>query len=52
MLERRSLKAPITLGVVMILLVVALTVGWVSINVILLTDTRWPGSADPTSWPA
>ncbi|MGV3485073.1 MAG: sensor histidine kinase, partial [Planctomycetaceae bacterium] len=40
MLERRSLTAPITLGVVMILLVVALTVGWVSINVIALTDNR------------
>lgn len=40
MLERRSLKAPITLGVVMILLVVALTVGWVSINVIAATINR------------
>jgi two-component system phosphate regulon sensor histidine kinase PhoR len=40
MMERRSLRAPITLGVVMILLVVALTVGWVSINVIALTVNR------------
>ncbi len=37
MLERRSLKAPITLGVVMIVLVVALAVGWVIVNVIALT---------------
>ncbi len=34
MLERRSLRAPITLGVVMILLVVALSAGWVAVNVI------------------
>lgn len=40
MLERRSLKAPITLGVVMILLVVLLTVGWISINVILAAANR------------
>lgn len=40
MLERRSLKAPITLGVVMILLVVLLTVGWISINVIAATVNR------------
>lgn len=40
MLERRSLRAPITLGVVMILLVVALTIGWVSINVIAATINR------------
>ncbi len=42
MLERRSLKGPITLGVVMILLVVALAVGWVSINVI----AAWTNSDD------
>jgi len=40
MFERRSLKAPITLGVVMILLVVLLTVGWISINVIAATVNR------------
>jgi two-component system phosphate regulon sensor histidine kinase PhoR len=34
MLERRSLKAPITLGVVMIVTVVALAIGWVAINVL------------------
>jgi signal transduction histidine kinase len=33
MLERRSLKGPITLGVVMIVLLVALTVGWVLLAV-------------------
>lgn len=33
MLERRSLKVPITLGVVMIVLVVALAIGWISISV-------------------
>ncbi len=37
MLERRSLKGPITLGVVMIVTVVALTIGWVSINVVAAT---------------
>lgn len=34
MLERRSLRAPITLGVVMIVTVVALAIGWVAINVV------------------
>jgi signal transduction histidine kinase len=33
MIERRSLKWPITLGVIMILLIVALTVGWVLLAV-------------------
>lgn len=33
MLERRSLRWPITLGVVMIVLLVALTVGWVLLSV-------------------
>lgn len=33
MFERRSLKLPITLGVVMIVLVVVLTIGWVLITV-------------------
>jgi len=40
MLERRSLKAPITLGVVMIVTVVALAIGWVAINVIAATVNR------------
>ncbi len=40
MLERRSLKVPITLGVVLILIVVALTVGWIAINVVALTVTQ------------
>lgn len=40
MLERRSLKAPITLGVVLILTVVALTVGWIAINVVAATVNR------------
>lgn len=40
MLERRSLTGPITLGVVMILTVVALTIGWVAINVVAATDNR------------
>ena len=39
MFERRSIKWPIILGVVMILLVVALTIGWVVLTVIgLLKD--------------
>lgn len=37
MLERRSLKGPVTLGVVMILTVVALAIGWVTVNVIAAT---------------
>lgn len=37
MLERRSLRAPITLGVVMIVTVVALAIGWVAINIIAAT---------------
>jgi len=40
MLERRSLKAPITLGVVMILLVVALAVGWISITISTALDNQ------------
>lgn len=40
MLERRSLTGPITLGVVMILTVVALTIGWIAINVVLAKDNR------------
>lgn len=40
MLERRSLTGPITLGVVMILTVVALAIGWVSLSVWAATDNR------------
>lgn len=40
MLERRSLKVPITLGVVLIVIVVALTIGWIAINVAALTVTQ------------
>jgi len=40
MLERRSLKLPITLGVVLIVIVVALTVGWIAINLVALTVTQ------------
>ncbi len=40
MLERRSLRAPITLGVVMILLVVALSAGWVAVNIIGLNVNK------------
>ncbi len=40
MLERRSLKAPITLGVVMILVVVALTIGWIVVNIVLATKSQ------------
>ncbi|MEZ6090381.1 MAG: histidine kinase dimerization/phospho-acceptor domain-containing protein [Pirellulaceae bacterium] len=44
MFERRSIKWPIILGVVMILLVVALTIGWVVLTVI-------GGLKDPESAP-
>jgi len=44
MFERRSLKWPITLGVIMIVLLVALTVGWVLLAVSGLT-------VRPDSWP-
>ncbi len=40
MLERPSLTGPIPLGVVMILTVVALTIGWIAINVVAATDNR------------
>lgn len=39
MFERRSLKWPITLGVTMIVLLVALTVGWILLAVFLLINT-------------
>ena len=41
MFERRSLKFPITLGVLMIIAIVALTVGWVLLNVFLIPDSPW-----------
>lgn len=40
MFDNRSLKWPITLGVVMIVLVILLTVGWVLINVIGALDNK------------
>jgi signal transduction histidine kinase len=40
-MARRTLRLPITLGVVMIVLLVALTIGWVSLAVVgLLEDTK------------
>ena len=42
MFERRSLKLPITLGVVMIIAIVALTVGWVLLNVYFGNTTKSP----------
>jgi two-component system, OmpR family, phosphate regulon sensor histidine kinase PhoR len=47
MFERRSLKLPITLGVVMIVLVVVLTVGWVLITVVNATR---PGNQAGVYW--
>ncbi len=44
MLERRSLKAPITLGVVLIVTVVGLAIGWVVVNVVRVNE-------DPASTP-
>ena len=42
MFERRSLKLPITLGVLMIVSVIALTVGWVLLAATgASTDSRW-----------
>jgi signal transduction histidine kinase len=41
MLERRSLKAPITLGVVMIVLVVVLLAVWISGNVLFAETAGW-----------
>ncbi len=42
MFERRSLKLPITLGVLMIVSLIALTVGWVLLTVFpISTDSRW-----------
>ena len=46
MFERRSLKWPITLGVIMIVLIVALTVGWVVLAVVGLMEK----GAAPLYW--
>lgn len=42
MFERRSLKWPITLGVIMIVLIVALTVGWVLLAVFGMLNEKGP----------
>ncbi len=47
MFERRSLKWPITLGVIMIVLIVALTVGWILLAVSNLFNERGPS---PLYW--
>ena len=42
MFERRSLKLPITLGVLMIVSVIALTVGWVLLSTFgAVANSRW-----------
>jgi signal transduction histidine kinase len=46
MFERRSLKLPITLGVVMIVLLVTLTVGWVLLTAFIL----WQHGNDALFW--
>lgn len=43
MIERRSLKLPITLGVVLIVLTLLLTTGWVLLNVFRAIDDDKPG---------
>lgn len=43
MIERRSLRLPITLGVVLIILTLLLTTGWVLINVFNAIDKPQPG---------
>ncbi len=43
MFERRSLRWPITLGVVMIVLIVLLIVGWVLVNAWGISATPWSG---------
>lgn len=42
MAVRRSLRWPITLGVVLILLIVTLTVGWVIVNIVAAKETTYP----------
>lgn len=49
MFERRSISWPITLGVLMIVTIVALTVGWVLITVFGLTNAP-PGPAFYWTW--
>jgi two-component system, OmpR family, phosphate regulon sensor histidine kinase PhoR len=44
MVARRSLRWPVTLGIVLIVLVVLLTIGWVFINVLLVNKTAYPGA--------
>ena len=43
MFERRSLRWPITLGVIMIVLIVLLIVGWVLVNAWAISETQWSG---------
>lgn len=43
MIERRSLRLPITLGVVLIILTLLLTTGWVLINVFIAIEEPQPG---------
>src|SRR5688572_10500285 len=47
MFERRSLKWPITLGVVLFVLLVLITVGWVSLSLI---GARAYKGAEPVFW--
>ena len=47
MFERRSLKWPITLGVIMIVLIVALTVGWILLAVSGMLNEKGPA---PLYW--
>jgi two-component system, OmpR family, phosphate regulon sensor histidine kinase PhoR len=42
MAARRSLRWPVTLGVVLMLLVVTLTVGWVIVNIVAAKETTYP----------
>src|SRR5689334_22662009 len=44
MVARRSLRWPVTLGIVLIVLVVLLTIGWVFVNVLLANKTAYPGA--------
>jgi two-component system phosphate regulon sensor histidine kinase PhoR len=42
MVPRRSIRWPVTLGVVLIVLVVALTVGWVIVNIYAALQSTYP----------
>ena len=44
MFERRSLTGPITLGVLMIVSVIALTAGWISLNIIGASENGAPAA--------